>query len=357
MAKLKKRKDGRYQRKVTLSDGRQRVVYGRTLADLNAAEDALRDQDHAGLKVGDHTLVGEWAKIWIETYKSSIKLSSQRGYRDAYNLHIMPYIGNMELQDVRPVHIRSVMAGVADRSQSLQHKVKITLQQIFRTARQNHLIQDDPTESAKETPHARPKEKAYLTLAEGEELLQRVTDPRARAFCALCFFCGLRRSEALGLQWSDIGPAALVVGRSVTYPDGNAPVVSTELKTNAAHRTGPVPEALRAILDETPRTSPFVVPSARGGPLSQSGYARLWDKVQDVAPYHIHAHMLRHSYATALYHAGVDLRTAQQLLGHASIQMTARIYTHLEAEDGLAVVGKLDQYFNGKSSQKVVSLA
>jgi len=42
----------------------------------------------------------------------------------------------------------------------------------------------------------------------------------------------------------------------------------------------------------------------------------------------------------------VDLRTAQQLLGHASIEMTARIYTHLEAEDGLKVSGKLDDYFN-----------
>ena len=59
MAKLKKRKDGRYQRKVTLSDGRQKIVYGKTLAELNAAEDALRAQDHAVLQIGDHTLVGE----------------------------------------------------------------------------------------------------------------------------------------------------------------------------------------------------------------------------------------------------------------------------------------------------------
>ena len=43
MAKLKKRKDGRYQRKITLSDGRQKIVYGRTLAELNTAEDALRE--------------------------------------------------------------------------------------------------------------------------------------------------------------------------------------------------------------------------------------------------------------------------------------------------------------------------
>ena len=346
MAKLKKRKDGRYQRKITLSDGRQRVVYGRTLAELNAAEDALREQDHAGLKVGDHTLVGEWAKIWIETYKGDVKLSTRRGYQDAYNLHIMPLIGSMELQDVRPIHIRRVMSDVSGKSVSLQHKVKITLQQIFRTAQQNHLIRDDPTQGVKETPHARAKGKAYLSLAEGETLLQSLSDPRARAFCSICFYCGLRRSEALGLQWGDIGPAGLVVGRSVTFPDSNQPMVSVELKTSAAHRVIPVPAALHAILSGIPRTDPYIIPAATGGPLSKTGYDKLWGKVQKAVPYPIHAHMLRHSYATALYHAGVDLRTAQQLLGHSSIQMTAKIYTHLEAEDGLQVGSKLDAYFS-----------
>ena len=357
MAKLKKRKDGRYQRKITLSDGRQRVVYGKTLAELNAAADALREQDNAGLRIGDHTLVGEWAKIWLRTYKSGVRASTRRGYRDAYNLHIMEYIGAMELKDVYPVHISQIMTAVSGKSKSLQHKVKITLQQIFRTAQQNHLIQDDPTKGAKETPHPRPKRKEYLTLAEGQTLLQTASDPRARAFCALCFYCGLRRSEALGLQWEDVGPAGLVVNRSVTYPGGNQPLVSDELKTSAAHRILPVPAALRAVLDETPHTDAYIVPACKGGPMTQSGYAKLWAKVQRMTPYHIHAHMLRHSYATALYHAGVDLRTAQQLLGHSSIEMTARIYTHLEAEDGLAVTGKLDRYFDGKSSQKVVSIA
>lgn len=346
MAKLKKRKDGRYQRKVTLSDGRQKIVYGKTLAELNAAEDALRAQDHAGLQVGDHTLVGEWAKVWLDTYKSSIKQSTRRSYQDVYNLHIMPLIGAMELQEVRPVHILRVMAEVSDKSTSLQHKVKITLQQIFRTAVSNHLLLDDPTKDAKEVPHARAKKKEYLTLSEGEDLLRNLSDPRARVFCALCFYCGLRRSEALGLQWSDIGPVGLVVGRSVTFPDSNQPMVSVELKSSASHRVVPVPSALRGILDETPHTDSYVVPASAGGPLSKSGYSKLWRKVSQSVPYPLHAHMLRHSYATALYHAGVDLRTAQQLLGHSSIQMTAQIYTHLEAEDGLQVGGKLDEYFS-----------
>ena len=71
--KLKRRADGRYQRKVTLSDGRQKIVYGRTEAELKAAVSSLLSEDDAGLQVGDHTLVGEWAKIWLNSYKYTRK--------------------------------------------------------------------------------------------------------------------------------------------------------------------------------------------------------------------------------------------------------------------------------------------
>ena len=63
MARLKKRKDGRYQRKVTLSNGKQKFVYGKTIAEVNAAANALMSQDTAGLEVGDHTLVGEYTTL------------------------------------------------------------------------------------------------------------------------------------------------------------------------------------------------------------------------------------------------------------------------------------------------------
>lgn len=73
--------------------------------------------------------------------------------------------------------------------------------------------------------------------------------------------------------------------------------------------------------------------------------------------------MLRHSYATNLYRAGIDLKTAQYLLGHSSIEMTANVYTHLAKEDTAASVIQLEKYLAGgsqteddflESSQKVV---
>ena len=111
-----------------------------------------------------------------------------------------------------------------------------------------------------------------------------------------------------------------------------------------------IPQPLQAILATTPHMSEYVVPTAQGKIMTLSAFKKLWkNHVQSCYPEHIHPHMLRHTYATTLYRAGIDLRTAQQLLGHSSIQMTAEIYTHLEAEDSVAATVRLDAYLSGQT--------
>ena len=56
-------------------------------------------------------------------------------------------------------------------------------------------------------------------------------------------------------------------------------------------------------------------------------------------------HMFRHTYATSLYYSGVDIKTAQYLLGHSSIQMTLDVYTHLDNEKITDSKAKLDAFF------------
>ena len=58
---MKKRKDGRYQKKILLASGKYKIVYGATLAELNKNVQNIRDQESQGLVVDDNTLVGEWA--------------------------------------------------------------------------------------------------------------------------------------------------------------------------------------------------------------------------------------------------------------------------------------------------------
>lgn len=340
----KKRKDGRYQRKITLSDGRQKIVYGKTLAELNAAADALRDEDRQGIRVGDNTTVGEWAKIWLEKYKADLRPNTLRMYKDAYNVHILPVIGALPLRSVRPVHIRDVMAKVADKSESLQHKVLITMRQICQTAKQNGLLLNDPTDGIKITPHAVPEKVKHLSPEQVKALLDAVTDERTKAFIGLCLYCGLRREEALGLQWGDIQGDTLTVNRALSFA-GNQPDDSQELKTKAAHRTIPIPKQLADILQNTPKTGVYIITKNDGAPMTKVAVRRMWEKVAESVDFPVHPHMLRHTYATTLYYAGVDLRTAQYLMGHSSIQMTAQVYTHLAHRDGIAAADKISAQF------------
>ena len=176
---MTKRADGRYQKKIILSNGKQKIVYGKSPAAVNAAARALLAEDEAGLEIGDHTLVGEWAKTWLESYKMTLRYSTIRMYRNAYNKHIMPVIGSMELRDVRPVHIRRVLAGVADLSESSQHKVLITARQLFQSARQNKLVSSDPTEGMKITKHPQQKEIPHRRGSRRpDERRHRTTRPR-----------------------------------------------------------------------------------------------------------------------------------------------------------------------------------
>lgn len=345
MARQKKRADGRYQKRVRLEDGTYKMVYGRTLAQLQEAVDRVREEDRAGVKVGDYTLVGEWAAQWLATYKTGLRAKTLEMYRTTYNCHIMEPLGGMALKDVRPVHVQQVMLSVADKSASLQNKVKLTLEQIFSSAQANGLILRNPTEGIKTAPSSAQEKVKHLTKAQAETLMAALQDTRAKAFCGLCLYCGLRREEALGLQWRDIKDGALTVNRAISFVNGR-PDPCMDLKTKAAHRTIPVPEVLQEILGPGPHDSIWVVPAARGT-MTLSAYRKLWDKVEAAVPFKVTAHMLRHTYATSLFKAGVDVQTAQRLLGHSSIAVTANIYTHLEHEDSLAAAGKINAYYAG----------
>lgn len=149
---------------------------------------------------------------------------------------------------------------------------------------------------------------------------------RDRAVLMLLYGCGLRISEAVGLKRADL-PAADLGAIRVTGKGGRERVV-------------PVLPVVRRAVEDYVRLAPFALSSeeplfrgVRGGPLSpriiQLAIARLRGALgleETATP-----HALRHSFATHLLGAGGDLRTIQELLGHASLS-TTQIYTSVDAE-------------------------
>ena len=174
-------------------------------------------------------------------------------------------------------------------------------------------------------------------------LMEQVTEPRARAFCALCLYAGLRREEALGVMWSDIDQHGLNIRRAVTFVK-NQPDPDHSLKSKAANRTIPIVDKLQKVLNHTPRRNLFIITNASGENITLTSFRRIWKYVTDAVPFSVYPHMLRHTYATLLHDAGIDLKLAQYLLGHSDIKVTANIYTHIQNHATKAAALKLNHF-------------
>ena len=81
-------------------------------------------------------------------------------------------------------------------------------------------------------------------------------------------------------------------------------------------------------------------------PLGYSAFQRRWDKYKKETGLDITAHQLRHTYATILFEAGIDVKDAQHLLGHSDISVTRNIYTHIRTNHFKETVEKLNTFMN-----------
>lgn len=154
-------------------------------------------------------------------------------------------------------------------------------------------------------------------------VLRLVRKPTLRMALSLTYACGLRREETCNLQVNSInrGLAMLhVCGK------GN--------KDRYVPLPVPIYEALRNYWAETRPTAPWLFTGRTGNPLSGEALNKAFKAALSESPVGIKAtvHALRHSYATTLLLAGVDVRQVQACLGHKSLNTTAK-YMHLVQQD------------------------
>lgn len=190
-------------------------------------------------------------------------------------------------------------------------------------------------------PRVKPGAPRPVTEAQAFDLLEQPgldgdLDPweaaRDAAVLSLLYGCGLRISEAMSLRRSD---APLAETLRIKGKGGKVRLV-------------PILPAVRAAVDDYVAQAPFALApedalfrARRGGPLSprhvQASVQRLRGRLG--LPDSATPHALRHSFATHLLGAGADLRSIQELLGHASLSTTQR-YTQVDAERLLAAYAK-----------------
>ena len=206
------------------------------------------------------------------------------------------------------------------------------LRSFFRHLRREELIDADPTATV-EPPAKSRKLPQVLSYGEVKALLDSAkgTEPidlRDRALLELMYGCGLRASEAVGLELTDIDER-----RGFVRPHGKG----------SKERIVPLgSEASRAIeryvrsgrgelLGDRVERKLFV--NFRGGPLTRQGLYKIIQRHAKGVGLEgrMSPHTLRHTFATHLLSGGCDLRSVQEMLGHADVA-TTQLYTHLSRE-------------------------
>lgn len=347
----------KYTKTITLPNGKRKYIRASTKEELARKYAQVKADMGAGVDVSSDTTVAELAQMWYDLYKKpSLKEGGRRAVLSTVNLHILPELGRMKVRDVKPVHIRRIMAAEAGQSKSLQAKTLQALRGMFRAAVENDLIAKSPVPDSMKAAGTETAEKIPLTVEQSKMLLSGVQGTSAFPCVLLMLTAGLRREEACGLMWSDIDfeSGTITVRRAKTFytAQGN---LSEELKSEAAKRTIPIsPWAVDALRQVRAKSkSLYVLSKADGSSMTYSAFRRMWGAIETrttndssllgkpISPRHpnirygmdfrVTPHQLRHTCITRWFDAGFDVKVVQYLAGHATPYITVKIYDHYVA--------------------------
>ncbi len=318
----------------------------------------------------------------MDTYRTNVN----EAYRDA---DAIPYkrlaraLGSRRMVDIREADLQLELNELAGTSFSNVDKYRQAMKRLFERARRNKIITENPAEYLTMPDFTKGTHRC-LERWEVDLILQNWNDYATHAglWMMLMLLCGLRRGEMMALRWENVSLEQRTLDvREVAVIKGNRTYIEERAKTDAGIRTLPICQALYDALCTIPaplRTG-FVCTSAKGAALTEAaarrglqGFCTTLERIingeptyqagrrTDLKPqrpdrksFRFQFHDLRHTYATALYDAGVPVKAAQYFLGHADIRMTLDLYTHLsrerESTSRNQLVTHLDQWIDDRT--------
>ena len=288
--------------------------------------------------------------VTVQIRLGRMKESSAESCRSRSRLHIVPFFGQMRLDEITLPHVREFMKALLAKELSPKTVLNamVVLKEMFKHAVQWGYLDANPAQYA-ERPRAEDQEMQILTPPEIRRLLDAAAEPvRTLLLCAV--LTGMRRGELLGLRWEDIDLEGhrIFVRRALWRGKFVTP------KSRRSRRTIDLAPTLRAALAKLPSRfqGGLVFCSPDGEPINPDTFAqRDWARALRRAELRrIRFHDLRHTYASLLIAQGAHPKYIQAQLGHASIQTTLDRYGHLMPDAHAAEARKLDRLVFGESS-------
>lgn len=293
------------------------------------------------------------AEKWSEEHREQISIRTWLNYKPHYK-DIVDRFGSRQIDEIQASEIQSDLLKYKAQgySATILRTRKALYSQIFDYAVVHDYVKYNPVSSIK-LPKGLPKSKRTApTDKEIRTVMANINKPFGFfPFFLLC--TGMRKAEALALLTSDIDLErnTIQISKALVYIDNANPSVKTP-KTTSSVRTVPILAILKphliSYLENINGTVLFPAKKSNrnpgGGYMTERAYDVAWANYCKETGLNITAHQLRHGTATLMFEAGVDVYTAQHILGHANINTTMAIYTELREKQKALSIDKLNSY-------------
>ena len=353
-------------------DGKRHQYQSKAYMTENEALQAEKEylNKYKDVEVNPHMTFKEAYTIYYEYQKDKIKDSTLKTYRD--RIKYMGLLDNVELVNLdwdlyQKWRAQINKTNLCDRYKTdIQKFIKYVINFAEKQWDFNLRKFYNKLEPFK-TPGALKKEMDFYEPEEFFKFISVVDDFRYKCFFELLYYCGLRRSEARGLQWKhiDFKNKLLTVSQQVLNPSNSN--ASTEwyistTKTEASNRTIPIATTLLNDLAELKKSNERIAKFKQTWfvlgddvPMATGRMYFYRDKYAEKAGVRrIRLHDFRHSCASALISGSAPITAVSNFLGHSETTETLKTYTHMFKKD-LANVPKffdtLEKDFNEKSSE------
>ena len=358
------RADGRIAVQIYLGsvNGRRkyRTVYGKTQKEADQKADEIRRAMDKGLDISETFTFSEIGQKWLKTKEITVCHSQVVQYKTCLN-HLNRYIGDKDIRKLVPNDLQEIIDRFArmnpNTGKPSSHRtliaIKSTALQVANYAISARLTDFNFAISVFLPKDKTPQKRRALNESERKTIL--AVEHPCKLSAMIMMYAGLRRGELLALTWNDID----LDNRTISI-NKSAEIITNQIsikegaKTKSSVRIVNIPSALSEYLKscKTKAKSNIVCCTPKGTYMSLTTWRRMWQSyisaLQEANPLmpDFTPHWLRHTYATILYHAGVDVLTAKELLGHSKIQTTLDIYTHLDSQFKSKNIDKLDNFLN-----------
>lgn len=329
--------------------------------------EALREFEINGLVENstDYT-IEEYVKYWFDTVAVNyLKYKTMHSYRNVAQKHIYPEIGHIALKKATPLLLQKFFSEKLKTysADSIVSQIRNILSNTFKLAVKQNILPRNPL-SQIELKSNKSKENTVRSVSKEDidNFMNEIKETRYYIAFLIAIQTGARRGEILGLTWDniDFDTNTLTINKILQYQQGDGLVFSST-KTSSSVRTLLMTQKLVEELKQHKQDQDkkrdyygehyykdhsFVCCNDDGSPINPLSITQFTNKFSTKYGCHFRFHDLRHTHATLLLEADVNIKVVQKRLGHENIKTTLNVYSHVTNKLEEDSINKFDDFFN-----------